>query len=279
MKKLLTLLLCGIGLCTMSVPVLAASESNDDLSGLISEIVTTANDLFPEQLERPVNEDDIVLNNMERIYVGVNVFKEDTSNVEELIKSFGCDGYLYELPVYIGNDTILVNIAKGEPLNSSVDYTEEEKADVLENVGKWQVTAIKFYENQIINYDNVIQNKIEEVPENVILVGGLPCFRFAVALIPNNNGVVTDIVPLREVPGIENISKFLSGSHSYNYEQIKQYINTLPEPKPGEMGRYGFYIDEKVTDYKVIIAAVGLFFISLAAGTIFIIIVKRRIKN
>lgn len=107
-----------------------------------------------------------------------------------------------------------------------------------------------------------------------------PCFRFAVALIPNNNGDVTDIVPLSEVPGIENISTFLSGNHSYDYEQIKQYINTLPEPKPGEMGGYGFYNDEKTTDYKLIMAVVGLFFISFAAGIVLIITFnKRRIKN
>ena len=63
----------------------------------------------------------------------------------------------------------------------------------------------------------------------MILVGGLPYFRFAVALIPDETGKLELLVPLKEVPGEENISQFRAGGPEvYAYDQIKEFINQLP---------------------------------------------------
>lgn len=73
------------------------------------------------------------------------------------------------------------------------------------------------------------------------MVGGLPYFRYAVALLPDENGKIENLVPLSDVPGIENISTLQSDSdHIYNYEEVKNYINQLPPLAEDQAGAYGF---------------------------------------
>ena len=65
------------------------------------------------------------------------------------------------------------------------------------------------------------------------------------------------LVPLKEVPGNENISQFRAGgSEVYAYDEIKEFINQLP-PLDGNI-TYGFADvspKNKAIHYKIIIAA------------------------
>lgn len=246
MKKMIISLFSICLLLTMPVMVFAANEKEDDLTVLADEIIETTNDLFEDKLPRKVTEDDLDFSNAFKIYVGVNIFSQDIDSIEDVPEVFGSDGYIYELPIYLDNDTVIVNISKGQLLNESVEFTDEERSSVLENEGQWQVTAIKYYENETVDYQSELENMVGIVPEDTVLVGGLPYFRYAVALIPKTDGSIEGIVPLSDVPGIEKIEKLrvntneMKNSDMYDYHNIKQYINKLPEISGDEAGAYGF---------------------------------------
>lgn len=278
MKNLCAFLLSALLLIGTTIPVFASTDASDDLSGLTDEIVITANDLFADKLSRDVTSDDIDYQNAFKIFVGENIFLTDIRDVKEIPDIFGIDGYIYELPIYLDGDTLIVNIAKGEPLNEDAEFTEEEHRNILNNVGKWQVTAMKYYDNEIVNYETELTNKIGTVPEGTVLVGGLPYFRYAVALLPDDSGNIDGLVPLSDVPGIENISTFRSGSENiYNYQEVKEYIKQLPEPSNEEAGGYGFLYDTSEERTYTNVLFISAIFIVFVMGSVVVLCrVKRR---
>ena len=71
---------------------------------------------------------------------------------------------------------------------------------------------------------------IDEIPADTILVGGLPIFQDVVALIPNSDGVIEEIVPVTATAYDENLVTYArSNSVIYDYEQVKEIANDLPE--------------------------------------------------
>lgn len=243
MKKWFTFLTSIMLLICAAIPVSAATDPNDDLSGLTEEIITTSNDLFSDKLSRDITADDIDFSNAFKIYVGTNLFETDVENVAEIPDVFGADGYIYELPIYLDGDTLIINIAKGQPLNGNAEFTDAERQEILDNVGKWQVTAVKYYENEIVDYKTELEAQVDTVTEDAVLVGGLPYFRYAVALLSDDEGAIQSLVPLSDVPGIEKINTLQTESVSnnvYDYEEVKNYVNQLPPVADGEAGAYGF---------------------------------------
>lgn len=276
MKKLLMLLLVVLMTVVLSIPALAAA---DDLSGLTDTIVTSVNGLLSDKLSRKVTSNDINYDNAFKVYVGVDVFKMETTNISELKNALEAGGYIYELPLYIDGDTILVDIAKGQPLNNNAEFTEEEKENIIANEGKWQVTAVKYYRNEIVNYATEVSAKIGKVPEGAILVGGLPRFRFAVALIPDENGEVVGLLPLSKISGVEKLQTFKSADQNfYNYKEIKEYINKLPPANPDEAGSFGF-LDVEAPDSNHTMTYVAIIVvIILCALTVIFIVYRKKAK-
>lgn len=268
MKKRLTALLSVIILCSFSVKV-SATESSDNFSDLTEEIVATVNGIFSDKLPRQITQEDIDYNNAYKIYTETNVFELSTSNIDEIINISENAGYIYELPVYIEDDTVIVVITMGRELNENADFTEEERQQILANVGKWGVAGVKYYEDDIMDYVQEIQKRTDYIPENVILVGGLPCFRYAVALIADDNRNIEEIVPLSSVPGIENISNArMHTDNVYDYQQVKEYINQIPKSDPDLMGGYGFPDLEKRSDGRFLFIGVSAVICMMAVAGI-----------
>lgn len=276
MKKLLALLTIVVSLLSVAMPVFAAVDAEDDLDGLTDAIVNTANDLFENELSRNVAAEDVDYNNSYKIYVGANLFETNIHAMDEIPDVFGADGYIYELPIYIDEDTLLINIAKGQPLNAAAEFTDEERQGILENVGKWQATAMKFYAGETINYAKELQNKVGYMPKESVLVGGLPNFRFAVALLPDKDGNIKSLVPMSDVPGIERISTFCTNKNIYDYQAVKEYINQLPASDDNQ-GVYGFLEDASSgKKYRDMIIIWGVA-ILLVVGSIIITHLRKKI--
>ncbi len=249
MKKWFTFLTSILLLMGFTISVCAAAEPDHDLSVLTKEIVTASNDLFLDKLSREITENDVDFNKAFQIYVGTDLFKTDVDDIGEIPAAFGTDGYIYELPIYLDGNTLMVNIAKGQPLKENAEFTEEEHQEILDNVGKWQVTAVKYYDNEIIDYTTELENRTGRITENAVLVGGLPYFRYAAALLPDENGKIKSLVPLSDVPGIDNINTLQSDSKNiYDYEKVRNYINQLPPIAEDETGPYGFLNAAAVKD-------------------------------
>lgn len=281
MKKLLILLILSLLMIT-TMPISAAMAAiDDDLSGLTDTIVTSVNDLLNDKLNRKVTAKDVNYDGAFKVYVGVDAFKLDTTNIDEMEYAMEAGGYIYEVPLYIDGDTILVDIAKGQALNKNVKFSEEEQKNILTNVGKWQVTTVKYYHNEIVNYTTEISNKLGKVPEGTILVGGLPRFRYAVALIPDAKGEVVGLLPLSEVPGVDNIRTFLSADKNfYDYKEMREYINKLPLPNPDEAGGFGFLDVEAPNNNNTIFYALALVVtIGCAASIVYIVYRKKSVHE
>ena len=131
---------------------------------------------------------------------------------------------------------MVVNFQKGLPLseNAKAILSEEEQQEVLDNAGKWVISSLALYKNGNSNYDyeKKLSSIIDEIPADTILVGGLPIFQDVVALIPNSDGVIEEIVPVTATAYDENLVTYArSNSVIYDYEQeIKEkFANDLPE--------------------------------------------------
>ena len=276
MKKILTALLSVVILCSISIKV-SAAESSDNFSDLSEEIIATVNGIFSDKLPRQITQEDIDYNSVYKIYTETNVFELNTSNMDEIINISENEGYIYELPVYIEDDTVIVVITKGRELNESVEFTEEERQQILANVGKWGVAGVKYFEDETIDHVQEIQKSTNYISENVILVGGLPCFRYAVALIADDNRNIQEIVPLSSVPGIENIRNArMHADIVYDYQQVKEYINQIPKSDPDLMGGYGFPDLEKKSYGFSFFIGVSAAICMVAAVGIFMYIKKRK---
>jgi hypothetical protein len=237
MKKLLILLISILMIASLSVPAFAVS---DDLSDLTDVIISTVNDLLDDSLSRAVTTSDLDYDKAFKIYIGVDVFKLDTNNIHEIEAALSGGKYIYEVPLYIDGGTVIVNLSKGLPLKEDTNLPEEAQQKILANVGKWQVTGVK-HSPRTIDYFNDVSQEVGEVPDGTILVGSLPYFRYAVALLPDESGEVQGLVPLSRIPSEEEISAFRINSDQkvYDYSQIKAYVNQLPTPNPDEAGGYG----------------------------------------
>jgi hypothetical protein len=262
----------------MTSTAYSAFAAEKDITDMSDNIVSTVNDLFRDKLSREITENDFDFENSYKIYVGTDIFKLSTVNSEELKNKMESTGYIYELPIYVDGDTVIVNFAKGQPLDERVEFTEEEKQEVISNVGKWQITAVKFYENEIVNYNSDIQSAIGEIPEDVMLVGGLPHFKYAVALLADENGIIKGIFPLSEVPGANALKNIQTDIPSvYDYEQMKNYINQLPPLDSDEAGSYGFLdVQTSTTNENIQILAVGVAITLIALCTAFVFKAKKQ---
>lgn len=229
MKKIFSLLLSFMLCCTFAISAAAATEPEDNLDELKSEIVTMANNLYGVDLCRAVIEADIDFDLAQKIYTDTNIFELETTSYIEISEALNNGTYIYELPVYIGDDTIIVNIQKGLPLNPNADLTNDEREEVLNNVGKWIVSAMFYYEDTTIDYGTQIAAAIDESVTDVLLVGSLPYFRTAVAITANEQGEITTLIPLASPYGT-NINTFsANNSNVYDYSEIRAYVNNLPE--------------------------------------------------
>lgn len=242
MKKLLSLLICFVLCCSFSISAFAATESGDSLEELSTEIIAMANNLYGENLSRAVTETDIDFELAYKIYTDTNIFELETTSYTEILEALNNGTYIYELPIYVGDDTIIVNIQKGLPLNTDADLTAEERAEVLNNVGKWIVSAMFYYKDATIDYDAQIASAIDETVTNVLLVGSLPYFKTAVAITADEQGEIATLIPLTSPFGT-NINTFSANKSSvYEYSEIRDYVNNLPaddENLTGSAWNYG----------------------------------------
>ncbi len=215
--------------CTFSIAAVAATVPEDNLDELKNEIVAMANDLYGMDLCRAVTEADIDFDLVQKIYTDTNIFELETTSYTEISRALNNGTYIYELPIYVGNDTIIVNIQKGLPLNPDAEFTAEEREEVLRNVGKWMVSATFYYKDTAIDYNSQIA-AIGESAEDVLLVGSLPYFRTVVAIASDEQGEVTKLIPLD------------SNSNVYDYSEIRAYVNNLPveDESPAESTWYNF---------------------------------------
>lgn len=213
------------------------SNVENEVMDISDEIVTVVNEIY-ENRDIKVTAEDIDYSKAYKVYVDTNIFRLSTNKADKIKETLETGNYIYLLPIDVSDGTIVVNLQKGLPLseNSKKVLSLEEQQEVLDNVGKWTVSSVYFYENGNLNFDyeRKLKSLIGVIPDDTMLVGSLPIFEDVVALIPNEDGIIESIVPLSTLTKEKDLINYSTKNNSYiySYKQIKEIANDLPDADP-----------------------------------------------
>lgn len=240
MKRMFVFLSTLLIVFVFSISAFASDLSNNvenEVMDTSDEIVRVVNEIY-ENKGIKVTAEDIDYSKAYKVYVDTNIFRLSTNKAEKIKETLENGNYIYLLPIKVADGTIVVNLQKGLPLseNAKKVLSLEEQQEILDNVGKWIVSSLYFYENGNLNFDyeRKLKSLIGVIPEDTMLVGSLPIFEDVVALIPNEDGVIESIVPLTTQSQEKGLIAYRISSNSdiYSYEQIKEIANDLPDEDP-----------------------------------------------
>lgn len=218
-----------------------SSNVENEVMDISDEIVTVVNEIY-ENRDIKVTAEDIDYSKAYKVYVDTNIFRLSTNKADKIKETLETGNYIYLLPIDVSDGTIVVNLQKGLPLseNSKKVLSLEEQQEVLDNVGKWIVSSVYFYENGNLNFDyeRKLKSLIGVIPEDTMLVGSLPIFEDVVALIPNEDGIIESIVLLSTLTKEKDLINYSTKNNSYiySYKQIKEIANDLPDADPNIAG-------------------------------------------
>ena len=224
----------------LSIPAFATDFSGNaefELESVSNKIVTAINEVYGDK-SVTVTAADVDFGKAYKVYVDTDVFELTTNSAAEIEAVLENGNYVYVLPVNTANGTVVVNLQKGLPLsdNAKAVLTEDEQQEVIDNVGKWTVSSLAFYNsgNSNYNYEARLSNIIGEIPEGTLLVGSLPIFQDVVALIPNDAGMIDSLIPVTDTEYDSNLigPTTRGGSEIFSYERVKDIANNLPEADP-----------------------------------------------
>lgn len=244
MKRIFVFLSTLLIVLVFSISAFASdlsSNAENEVMDTSDEIVRVVNEIY-ENKGIKVTVEDIDYSKAYKVYVDINIFRLSTNKADKIKETLENGNYIYLLPIDVSDGTIVANLQKGLPLgeNSKKVLSLEEQQEVLDNVGKWIVSSLYFYENGNLNFDyeSKLKSLIGVIPEDTMLVGSLPIFEDVVALIPNEDGIIESIVPLSTLTKEKDLINYSTKNNPYiySYKQIKEIANDLPDADPNIAG-------------------------------------------
>ena len=244
MKRIFVFLSTLLIVLVFSISAFASDLSSNvenEVMDTSDEIVRVVNEIY-ENKGIKVTVEDIDYSKAYKVYVDINIFRLSTNKADKIKETLENGNYIYLLPIDVSDGTIVANLQKGLPLgeNSKKVLSLEEQQEVLDNVGKWIVSSLYFYENGNLNFDyeSKLKSLIGVIPEDTMLVGSLPIFEDVVALIPNEDGIIESIVPLSTLTKEKDLINYSTKNNPYiySYKQIKEIANDLPDADPNIAG-------------------------------------------
>jgi hypothetical protein len=178
----------------------------------------TINDLFGNELRTRITADDIDISKAVKIYVDTNVFEIPSHNLDDVKIVLEKGEYIYEIPVSVDDETVVLNIAKGRPLSDRVDFTEKEREQIIADEGKWVITAFTLHPD----YKSYDKNFTVGDNMTYILVGGMPFFRAPAALIAEDGEIIAIAATGGAIPEFNDFS--MNEENVYDYNAVKKYI-------------------------------------------------------
>ena len=152
-----------------------------DIEALEDEVIRKINETGPRsELSRDVTGSDIDFDRAYRVYANSKLFGKRTDDANEIKAILQNGQYLWQVPVFIDNDTVLVDIYK--------NAEDEVKDKLQETAGQWQVGAMYVYDNRTVDYQETVRESLAaaalEADEYTYeFVSGLPGIRYPVAII------------------------------------------------------------------------------------------------
>lgn len=296
MKKIICLCICFLCLVCMPINVSASetyrteklTRSNSDYKEIMLLLPDIKRDLHEtlemEGTHASVDSLEISLEVASKIYIDTPVFSLNSSEPEQVSHSIKSSEYVWVIPVYVGQDTYFVNIARGMPLDESVApyLSEEQIATIREEEGKWMISGVQRYENAHIDYNEIINKALADIAYDqdvtVLLCGGLEQIQNPAAIIMDDSGAEW-IVPLFNLPiqgSDEQIAKLKpdeakENDEIYKYEELRDSIMDMGQEEREISGGIGIVLKpEKETNRSAIFFIIAI--VAIVAG----MVIKRK---
>jgi len=209
--------------------------NENEMAVEILDFARVYSDDFPRELTIA----DIDFSGAYKIFVAYNIFELDINNYVEVIEILENNSVIiYEVPIFFENgDVYVANIQRAFPIDEGAKeiFSEDELAEYEQRAGNWVVSVMSQYladDAPFFDFYGIVQDSINATGVSPIFVGGLPYFRNAVALFPDENGDVGRLIPINPPAFIwHDLSAFkdeylLKGW--LDYSRVKEYIRAHP---------------------------------------------------
>ncbi|MDO4438966.1 MAG: hypothetical protein Q4B86_05920 [Eubacteriales bacterium] len=234
------------------------------------------------ELNRDVRSDEVDMQKAYKIYSNSDLLAS-----EDIKKALQDSHYIWQIPVYTDNYTVLVDITKVTSIPNNIP--EDAKEMLKDDLNNWTVGAVYVYKTEIVDYNNTVITSMNGAGYNndeytYEIVSGIPGIRYPVALVFNSEEKPKYVIPAQKatahafngewptvVKNKGDIDKY-SGNEGtfpvYNYDDVVKASNSYYQN--GMTGAGIFY--EKNISNKVIL----LLSILGIVGVLLFNIVKRK---
>ena len=270
-KKLYLLFLFIISLLVVTVPAwaepvydsLPESPEYQDILALEPEMLSWLSGMGTSDPDHPeaaldVSEAVLSYENAAKVYVETGLEYLDSDSEEDICAYLETCNYVWVIPGELPDQHIRITVARGLPLNPDAAplLSEEEKAQIQENEGKWQISEAAIQMPEF--YRNQLQTTAQEY-DRILFVGGMPGLQQPMALGFQEQKAAVWIDLGYSYPVLEGAAQPLSSdSGLYAYEEVinraRGYI-----PPSGDTGGGGDSQDSAFPgEYASLIVCVSL---------------------
>lgn len=165
--------------------------------------------------------EDISWENSVKVYIETDVWTEDNMTNDKLQTIVGESEYVWVVPIYSENNTMLATLAIGKPVTNEAKaiLSEQEIQELETHVGKWTVSSLSVYDEHI-DYQAAVANALQSLSVSdseteVYYVSGSTGYRAMTALAVNIQDIY--VIPLN--PEDDTIT---SGAAVVEYEDFKE---------------------------------------------------------
>lgn len=165
--------------------------------------------------------EDISWENSVKVYIETDVWTEDNMTNDKLQTIVGESEYVWVVPIYSENETMLATLAIGKPITNEAKaiLSEEEIQELETHVGKWTVSSLSVYEEHI-DYQAAVADALQslavsDTETEIYYVSGSTGYRAMTALAVDAQDIY--VIPLN--PGDDTSS---SGTAAVEYEDFKE---------------------------------------------------------
>ena len=230
------------------------------------------------ELNRDVRADEVEMQRAYKIYSNSELLT--TENLKETLKD---SHYIWQIPIYTDNYTVLVDITKVTSIPD--DIPEDAKEMLKDDLNKWTVGAVYVYKTEMVDYDNAVTVSMMGAGYNsneytYEIVSGIPGIRYPTAVVFDSDEKPKFVIPAQKATAhafngewptaiknkedVDRHSDNESGFPIYNYEDVVRASNSYYQKGIGGVGlSYEKNISGKTIMVLLILGTTGILSFSI----------------
>ena len=230
------------------------------------------------ELNRDVRADEVEMQRAYKIYSNSELLTPE--NLKETLKD---SHYIWQIPIYTDNYTVLVDITKVTSIPD--DIPEDAKEMLKDDLNKWTVGAVYVYKTEMVDYDNAVTVSMMGAGYNsneytYEIVSGIPGIRYPAAVVFDSDEKPKFVIPAQKATAhafngewptaiknkedVDRHSDNESGFPIYNYEDVVRASNSYYQKGIGGVGlSYEKNISGKTIMVLLILGTTGILSFSI----------------